>query len=285
MKKLTLLVGALLLSGPVLAQDCDRDCLAGMLTTYLDAMLKHDPALVPVTDDVRFTEDHKDLALGEGLWASIQGYGTFRQDVLDVRASTAGTHVLAMENGNPVLVAIRLKIEDGKVSEAETTVVRNREEGMIFNPANIIAASPAMNVVPAPAQRNSREEMVRLALLYPAGLRIGSFVEAGGQFAEETYRFENGQLMAGPGCTFFAGCERVREQSIPTLPGITAQVAAVDEELGIVWLRMNFGPGSLMRGEGELSVWEMFKIYDGRIQAIEAFMEEVPPGTPFGWDY
>jgi hypothetical protein len=285
MKKLTLLIGSLLLAGPVLAQDCDRDCLRGMLTTYLDAMLKHDPALVPTTDNVRFTEDHKDLRLGEGLWDSIQGYGTFRQDVLDVRGSTAGTHVLAMENGNPVLVAIRLKIEGGKVSEAETTVVRNREEGMIFNPANVIAASPAMNVVPTPAQRNSREELVRLAMLYPAGLRIGSFVEAGGQFADETYRFENGQLMAGPGCTFFANCERVREQSIPTLPGVTAQVAAVDEELGIVWLRMNFGPGSLMRGEGELSVWEMFKIYDGRIQAIEAFMEEVPPGTPFGWTY
>lgn len=113
MKKLTLLTGFLLLAGPVLAQDCDRDCLRG---------------------------------------------------------STAGTHVLAMENGNPVLVAIRLKIEGGKVSEAETTVVRNREE------------------------------LVRLAMLYPAGLRIGSFVEAGGQFADETYRFENGQLMAGPGC-------------------------------------------------------------------------------------
>lgn len=285
MKKSILLLGALLLSQVSLAQDCDRDCLRGMLTIYLDAMLKHDPALVPTTDDVRFTEDHQDLALGEGLWASIQGYGTFRQDVLDVRNSTAGTHVLAMENGSPVLVAIRLKVENGKVAEAETTVVRNREEGMIFNPATIIAPSPAMNVVPTPAQRNSREEMIRLALLYPEGLRIGSFVEAGGQFAEDTYRFENGQLMAGPGCTFFPGCERVREQSIPTLPGITAQVAAVDEELGIVWLRMNFGPGSLMSGEGELSVWEMFKIYDGRIQAIEAFMEEVPAGTPFGWDY
>src|SRR5690606_11172119 len=131
---------------------------------------------VPTTDDVRFTEDHQDLALGEGLWASIQGYGTFRQDVLDVRNSTAGTHVLAMENGNPVLVAIRLKVEEGKVAEAETTVVRNREEGMIFNPSTIIAASPAMNLVPTPTQRNSRDEMVRLALLYPEGLRIGSFV-------------------------------------------------------------------------------------------------------------
>ena len=69
------------------------------------------------------------------------------------------------------------------------------------------------------------------------------------------------------------------------ISGITAKVAAVDEEQGIVWLRMNFGPGSLMSGEGELSVWEMFKIYDGKIQAVEAFMEEVPKDTPFGWEY
>jgi hypothetical protein len=285
MRKIILFLTCLLLATPSLAQSCDRDCLRGMITRYLDAMLKHDPGLLPLSPNVRFTEDHQDLKLGEGLWASIQGYGTFRQDVLDVRTGTAGTHVLAMENDNPVLVAIRLKLAGGFISEVETTVVRSREEGMIFNPAAIIDASAAMNVTPTPAQRNTREEMIALAMRYPEGLRIGSFVEAGGEFAPDTYRFENGQLMAGPGCTFFPGCERVREQSIPTLAGIQARVAAVDEEQGIVWLRMNFGPGSLMRGEGELSVWEMFKIYDGRITAIEAYMEEVPPGTPFGWDY
>jgi hypothetical protein len=91
--------------------------------------------------------------------------------------------------------------------------------------------------------------------------------------------------MAGPGCSFLEGCTNIREQCIPTLAGIQARVAAVDEEAGIVWLRMNFGPGSLMRGAGELSVWEMFKIYDGRIQAVEAFMETVPADTPFGWEY
>jgi hypothetical protein len=27
----------------------------------------------------------------------------------------------------------------------------------------------------------------------------------------------------------------------------------------------------------------MFKIYDGRIQAVEAYMEIAPPGMPSGW--
>lgn len=285
MKRMIPFLAALFLTRTATAQDCDRDCLRGMLTQYLEAMLKHTPGALPLAPTVRFTEDTQELKLGEGLWQSIESLGVFRQDILDVRNSTAGVHVVALEGGKPVLVAIRLKVADKKITEVESTVVRNREEGMIFNPEAIKEASAAMNVTPTAAQRNTREDMERLALLYPEGLRVGSFVKADAQFTATAYRFENGQLMAGPGCTFFPGCDNLREQRLPTLAGIKSQVAAVDEEQGIVWLRMNFGPGSLMRGEGELSVWEMFKIYDGRITAVEAFMEVVPANTPFAWKY
>ncbi len=300
MKKILLLLSlALVAAQPALAQNCDRDCLRSHITHYLDAMIKHDSGLLPLAPEVRFTEDNEDLDLGEGLWRAIEGLGTFRQDVLDVRNATAGTHVVAMEAGNPVLVAIRLKIDAGQsgeteqavgpartgsITEVETTVVRNQEEGMIFRPGAIIEASSAMNVTPRPEQRNTREEMIELAMRYPEGLRIGSFVEADARFSADAYRFENGQLMAGPGCTFIPGCDNLREQRLPTLSGIRSHVAGVDEELGIVWLRMNFGPGSVMRGEGELTVWEMFKIYDGQITAVEAYMEVVPAGSTSGWE-
>jgi hypothetical protein len=80
------------------------------------------------------------------------------------------------------------------------------------------------------------------------------------------------------------GCTNIREQRLPTLSGIVAKVAAVDEEQGIVWLRMSFGPGALMGREGTLMVWEMFKIYGGKIHAVEAFMKAAPVGTGFGWE-
>lgn len=280
-----ILASSLLLASSAYAQDCDRACLKGTIDQYLDALVKHDISLLPLAANARFTEDHKDAVIGEGTWQSIEKLGSFRQDVLDPHSSNAGVHVLAYENGMPVLIAARLKVASGQVTEIETSVVRNREEGMIFNTDAITTASEAMNVTPTADQRDTREDMIRLALLYPEGLRVGSFVTSGAQFSDKAYRFENGQLMAGPGCTFFEGCDKIREQRLPTLAGIKAQVAAVDEEQGIVWLRMNFGPGSLIRGEGELSVWEMFKIYDGQIQAVEAFMEEVPKDTPFGWEY
>jgi hypothetical protein len=84
---------------------------------------------------------------------------------------------------------------------------------------------------------------------------------------------------------FFAGCDNIKTQTIPTLSGITYRVAAVDEELGIVLLRMNFGPGSTFSGgKSELDVWEAFKIYGDQIHAVEAFMEVVPSGTKSGWE-
>jgi hypothetical protein len=282
--RLSLLAATCFLVQPAFAQDCDRDCLRSITTHYLDAMVRHDPGRAPLAENVRFTEDSVELPIGEGLWAGIEGLETFRQDVLDPETGTIGVHVVAMEGGKPVLMGTRLKVVAGLITEIESMVVRSPEEGMIYKPEAIVEASAAMNLLPPAAQRNTRAEMIELALRYPEGLRVGSFVSSDAPFGAGAYRFENGQLMAGPDCTFFAGCDNIREQRLPTLAGITARVAAVDEEQGIVWLRMNFGPGSVMRAEGELSVWEMFKIYDDRIQAVEAYMEIVPAGTPSGWD-
>jgi hypothetical protein len=280
----TALLLASLLSLSASAQTCDRDCLRGMITQYLNTMLKHDPKPLPLAANVRFTEDADEMNLGEGFWKTISGLGAFRQDVLDVKESTAGVHVLAMEGDKPVLMAVRLKIAAGKITEVESTVVRNQAEGMIFRPEAIKEASPAMNVTPTAAQRNTRDAMIEIALRYPKGLKVGNFVKSDAQFSPTAYRFENGQLMAGPGCTFIRGCDNIREQALPTLAGITWRVAAVDEEQGIVWLRMNFGAGSVMRAEGHLSVWEMFKVYDSRINAVEAIMEIAPAGKSSGWN-
>jgi hypothetical protein len=288
MKKLLFLAAWLLAAPAASAADatCNRECLRSALTQYLDAMVRHDPSKLPLAGNVRYTEDPRELKLGEGLWKDIESLSGFRQDVLDVKKGVALTHVKVLAaGGKPVLAAIRLQMDGRKIAGVETMVVRSREEGMIFNTDAIVKPSEAMNVTPTAAQRNTRAEMEKLALLYPEGLRLGSFVKSDAKFSATAYRYENGQLMGGPGCTFIPGCDNIREQRLPTLAGMEAQVAAVDEELGIVALRMNFGPGSLMRGEGELSVFEMFKIMDGRITAVEAFMRTVPQNTPFLWQY
>jgi len=271
------------IAGPATGS-CDRDCLQGFITQYLDAMMAHKPESLPVAAGVKFTEDSKEMKLGEGLWENISGLTDYRRDILDVRNEGAVSFLVVEENNSPVLFVLRLKVEDQKITEIETMAVRNQEEGMLFNPDNLKTVSATMTYMPTEAERNSREDMISMALTYPEGLRIGSFVKANSPMTPDAYRFENGQLMAGPGCTFFEGCENMKTQMVPTLSGITHRVVAVDEELGIVVVRMNFGSGSTFQGDGVLDVWHSFKLYGGQMIAAEAYCEVVPAGTPSGWE-
>ncbi len=264
--------------------DCNRECLSGFVTKYLDAMIAHKPEALPLASNVRFTEDCKEMKLGEGIWKNISSLRSYRRDILDVRQGVAVSFLVVEENSSPVLFVMRLKIVDSKISEIETMAVRNQKEGMLFNPQNLQTVDKRMTYVPDSAQRNSREDLIKIALTYPAGLKIGSFVKADSPMAPDAYRFENGQLMAGPGCTFFKTCDNMKTQLIPTLSKITHRVMAVDEELGVVAVRMNFGPGSTFEGGGELDVWHSFKIYGGQIHGAEAYCEIVPSGTKSGWE-
>jgi len=265
------------------AADCDRECLRGTITQYLNAMVAHTPGSLAVSDKVRFTEDTVTMKLGEGLWKNASGIGAYRQDILDVRQGTAASQVIVEESGMPVMLVLRLKVVDRKITEAETQVTRSRAEGAIFNIANIKTPNKAMNVVPERGQINSRADAIRIAELYPAGLKTGSFAEVNAPFASDAYRIENGTVTAGVGCGR-AGCENMKTQTIMKHPAVTSRVAAVDEEMGIVLLRMNFGDTGSYGPGNALIVWEAFKVYGGQIHAVEAFMRVMPATTPSGWD-
>jgi hypothetical protein len=266
------------------AAPCDRDCLAGFVTKYVDALLARNPAALPLAADVKFTEDTKELKLGEGVWKKNLKPTQYRRDILDVRQGTAISFLVLEENNAPILYVVRLKIDDNKISEIESTVVMNKEEGMLFNPDNLKTVRPEMLAKPEKSQMNTRDEMIKIAVTYPEGLKVGSFVKVDSPMKQDAYRYENGNLMAGPGCTFFKGCDVMKTQTIPKLSGLRYRVMAVDEELGVVSIRMNFGPGSLFSGKGELDVWHSFKIFGGQIHAAEAYCESVPPGTKSGWE-
>jgi hypothetical protein len=276
-------VVALLLPLTAQAADCDRECLRGFITQYLNAMVAHNPSTLAVSDKVRFTEDTVTMKLGQGLWKNATGIRTHRQDILDVRQGVAASQVIVEENGSPVMLVLRLKVADKKITEVETQVTRNRDQGAIFNIDTIQAVSKGMNLVPERAQLNSREDAIKIAEFYPAGLKIGSFVTVDAPFASDAYRIENGTVTAGAGCGR-AGCENIKAQTIMKHPAITTRVAAVDEELGIVLLRMNFGDTGSYGPGNALIVWEAFKVYGGQIHAVEAFMRKMPASAGSGWD-
>ena len=264
-----------------LAKECDGDCLKGMITQYIDALAGHDPSRLPLAENVRFTEDSKVLKIGEGLWKTVTGKDPFHQDYLDTEKQIAATHIVVREGKNQALCSVLLYVKDMKIAGIETLVQHITPESRI-QPNQLGAPIGGMND-PVPAgKKQSRESLIRTALTYTEGLRIGSFIDAGTPFAPETYRVENGVIMAGK------GCERensgMYEQYITLHPGIIASVAAVDEEKGIVLLWMNFGHAGSAYGEGNsLVTFESFKIWGNEIHSILAFFCRMPIATSRYW--
>jgi hypothetical protein len=264
--------------------NCDRECLRGFITDYLNAMVAHTPQSLQLAPGARFTEDTKTMMLGEGLWKGASKLRTYRQDFLDIREGMAASHVIVEENGNPVMLALRLKIAGKKITEIETMVTRNRTEGALFSVDALQTPRAAMNVVPEPSQRMSREELIRIAEFYPTGLKVGgNFDAVQAPFAPDAYRIENGNIMAGPGAR--GGSENIRTQRVIAHPDVSYRIAAVDEELGIVLMRLDFGDTNSYGAGNALTCFEAFKVYGGQIHAVEAFIRIMPANTPSGWNY
>ncbi len=258
---------------------CDRECLRGKVTQLLYAFLKHDVSKLPVADTLRVTEDAVEKPLAKvGLVRTVTRLRGFRQDILDERAGVAGADVVVEESGAPVLLVVRLKVAGDKLTELELVATRSAAEGLIFNVDGLSAPSEAMNYAPRPEQLSTRDEAIQAALHYPAGLNAAkTFADVDAPFAADAYRYENGQVMAGPDCKFAPGCQNISTQSLAIfkrLGDVQTRVAAVDERMGIVWLRMAWGVRE--RGGDQLTVWESFKVYDGKIHAVEAFMKILP---------
>ena len=57
---------------------CDRECLRGFITQYLNAMVEHNPRALQTAPNARFTEDTVTMPLGEGLWKNASKLRTYR---------------------------------------------------------------------------------------------------------------------------------------------------------------------------------------------------------------
>jgi hypothetical protein len=192
---------------PAAKSNCDRACLEKFIDQYMDAMLSHQPIPTLFAQNCRFTENGVQLQLGEGLWASMVGKGTYKFYVPDVETQQIAYIGTAREEAqkpgaeSPVALAIRLKIKDGVISEAEQLVIR--PESNLFDPSRKPAPSAAESIekMGAPhavyteeipeAERPSREEMIKTANYYFSGMQQndGKGIYP---FTDDCERYENG---------------------------------------------------------------------------------------------
>jgi len=68
------------------SRSCDRACLEGFVDRYLDAAIAHDPSLLPLAKNVKFTENGQRLILPDAHWKTMIGKGKYRLFVTDPEA-------------------------------------------------------------------------------------------------------------------------------------------------------------------------------------------------------
>src|SRR6187200_1874586 len=142
----------LLVAPPARAADeCDRACLKSMLTQYLSAVSKHDPASAPLVAGFRQTENAVVRRLGMGMWLTMTGLGRLQRYYMDPVTGQAAYFGIVNEGSIEAIVTVRLRVERRKITEAEWYIGRrgddsmngpaqaNGQGGNLFNPDNLVA--------------------------------------------------------------------------------------------------------------------------------------------------
>ena len=286
----------------VVTQDpCDRECLEDFVDQYLDALLAHDSTRLPLTENVRYTENGQALQMNDGMWQVATAIGEKKLYFADTQSGQVGFRGIVEENGHKQIVMTRIKVENRKISEIEAIICRTG--AALHNPDGLID-HPLYTEALVPDDRPSRDELISIANSYFEGLEQnrGDITP----FDPECTRMENGTITANNSGSdfmnshmtcgeqfkihgFAAVITKIRERRFPI----------VDEERGLVYTIIFFDHAGLpevvlpdgsireIKGFGDspfcFMIGELFKIKNRVITRVEAVLLEVPYGMPSGW--
>jgi hypothetical protein len=293
-------------------EQCDRECLLRLSDDYVAALVRHDPKAIKFTDDARFVENLKPAQPGEGLWADASGGATnFVLHVPDPEQQSVGWLGMMERKGEPALVAIRLKLENGKIAEAEHLVTSVRPE----NAARLVTPrSGLLSEVPEGA-RTPHDELIRIGASYYDALDDNDGTKM--PFAADCERHENGMITAGAnagaGPNNAGSAPIARDCAGQLSSNVMAYITSIDDRrvfaadpvtglvMGFSHFRhpMDFAPYEVTALDGskltygkdrfpfepfDLSAAHIFKIgADGKVHEIEAMGFMAPYNSPTGW--
>jgi hypothetical protein len=286
---------ALLTAAAALAAEpsCDRVCLEGFMNQYLDAMVAHDPSHLPVTPTIKFTEDDVVLKLGDGLWGTATARGTYKEYFDDPDEGQVAFFGTMKENGHGIALALRLKLDNRRISEAESVVVRSPRTFDLMEKAG--APDPLLLETVPRSDRLSRTQLTAIANQYFEAIEQGNGKVA--PFDADCNRFENGMQTSGA-----LGCSAQLDTQVFNYISriFPRRFLVVDPDRQVVFGFFMFNHrGDVLwvnsPGEGKhdmmgaakrpfsVDVAEAFRIKDGKIRKVEALMTALPYGakSPF----
>ena len=295
---------------------CDRQCLKAEVNRYLAALVAHDPSRVPIAANARFVENTEPTAIGQGLWKTASALpSTFMIYVPDPLARQVGFLGVMQEEGKPIELALRLKLERGQIVEIEHLIARNlRPAGL----ANLRTPRPGLLATVPPAERSSREQLLAIGQSYYQALVTADANDA--PFAEDCERHENGMQSTTnkkPAETPISNAQSPSAMATLGTYGCAAQLKThlfdyikrieprrvwiADVETGLVFGLSQFrhpfkeqsvtivGVPGIQSVPMKFKPFDMpaahiFKVRDGKIHEIEAMGITIPYDSKTGWE-
>jgi len=319
----------------------DRDGIIGVTNDYLSALVAHDPSAAPLAENITFVENVARMAPGEGLWESaVTAPESFALYVPDVENQTAGflgmmtymappptappapegtpidegssdSTATAEEIEQPVIVALRLKLEDGKITEAEhlfAGITGDSLDNLMTPRSGLVTEVPE-------EKRMGHAELITIGASYYDALddNDGTLMP----FAPDCQRQENGMITAGTNAgagpnnagtgAIARDCAGQLSSKVMTYISLidNRRVFAADPVTGLVMGLSHFrhsmdtGPYEVINTDGSTQMYEVnfglgpfdlpaahvYKIgADGLVHEIEAMGFIAPYNAPTGWE-
>jgi hypothetical protein len=151
---------------PARAAGCSRAALKGMIADYFKAVDTHNFSALPTAATVRITENGVVMQPGTGYFQS-GGAVHLERDLIDTQRCGTVSEAVTDEtiNGQKTLavMAVRLKVAHGKVTEIEQLVTREAEEKRFYNPKELLATKDQDWTTPLPKNKRLTRYYMNLA--------------------------------------------------------------------------------------------------------------------------
>jgi hypothetical protein len=214
---------------------------------------------------VKHTENGKASELGAaGLWQSAIEF-RWERSTLDTEACQVASQAVIMEDGKADLpVALRLKLENQKITESELIVVRAGDYSLGSSPALLAGSEQAIQwekTVPDD-MRNTRADYVDWMTKY-----YTQFPNGVCNTTDTCKRIENGS--GNFVCNDGARCDATG----PATPALKTRLVLVDVQAGV-------GVGFTLFTGGYTDM-HSFKMYGGKVYGVSAILSKAESS---GWD-
>lgn len=277
--------------------DCDRACLIGLARAYAKALSLRDPTQVPLSPQVRFTENDVEMPIGnDGLWGTVDAVWPDALTIADEQTGNVAWFGIVEEHHHPAYLAMRIKVEHRRITEVESVVNRLPDAPKPFGDPHKLKHDPAFTTVLPPAERRSRQRLVAIADGY-----FNTVEQNDGEifthFDPDCQRTENGvsttsrngsgAAAVSPGCEaqlklgIYRINKRIRERRYPIVDvarGVVVASGFFDHANGFDHYKLTDGREmkTLLKWPNSITLLEAFKIRNGKIYRVEAVFTYVP---------